>query len=90
MLKEQDYTWINNDFKVVDGWREEARELFDRVLKEDDQIYYDEFLRGSGETATHFMRALVTGEPAVEMVNVINRGYIENLSNDIIVEIPTL
>ncbi|MFY9175869.1 MAG: hypothetical protein WBI74_10620 [Caldicoprobacterales bacterium] len=89
VLKEQDYTWKNNDFKVVDGWREEARELFDRVLKEDDQIYYDEFLRGSGETATHFMRALVTGEPAVEMVNVINRGYIENLSNDIIVEIPT-
>ena len=31
VLMEQDYEWKNNDFKVVDGWREEARVLFDEV-----------------------------------------------------------
>ena len=46
-------------------------------------------MEGSGESATHFMRALATGETTWEMVNVINRGYIENISDGIIVELPT-
>ena len=42
----------------------------------------------SGETATHFIRALTTGTPALEMCNVQNRGYIDNISRDIAVEVP--
>ena len=42
----------------------------------------------SGETATHFMRALTLGTPAMEMCNVLNRGYIDNISRDIAVEVP--
>lgn len=42
----------------------------------------------SGETATHFMRALITGKPVTEMANVINRGYIENVSDGMVVELP--
>lgn len=87
VLKEQDYTWKNNDFKVVDSWREEARRLFDEVREKN--AGYEKFMQGSGETSTHFMRALATGETATEMVNFINCGYIENVSDDIIVEIPT-
>ena len=84
--REKDYTWKNNDFKAVDSWRDESRRLFDRVRLE--KTGYDGFLAGSGETATHFIRALRTGEPAKEMVNVINRGYIDNVS-DVTVELPT-
>lgn len=86
VLLEKDYKWKNNDFVVVQKWRDEARELFDRVRVK--KTGYEEFLEGSGETATHFIRALMTGEPAVEMVNVINRGYIDNVS-EVIVELPT-
>jgi alpha-galactosidase len=87
VLAEQDYRWKNNDFVVVDDWRKENRSLFDEVRV--GRSGFDAFLKGSGETATHFMRALVTGEPAVEMVNVINHGCIANVADDIIVEVPT-
>jgi len=87
VLREKNYKWKNNDFKVIDSWREEARRLFERVLFEDRG--YENFMQGSGETFTHFVRALITGDTAIEMVNVINNGYIDNISNGIIVEIPT-
>lgn len=87
VLEEQDYLWKNNDFKVVDGWREDARKLFDEVRQNNKG--YERFMQGSGETSTHFMRALVTGNVASEMVNVINSGYIDNISDGIIVELPT-
>ena len=87
VLFEKDYKWKNNDFVVVDGWREEARKLFDEVRL--NKTGYEEFLAGSGETASHFIRALITGEPAEEMVNVINDGYIDNVSR-VIVELPTV
>lgn len=87
VLREQDYTWKNNDFIVVDGWRERARKLFDEVREKN--AGYEQFMKGSGETSTHFMRALATGEVASEMVNFLNDGYIDNVSNDIIVEVPT-
>lgn len=87
VLKEQDYTWKNNDFVVVDGWRESARKMFEEVQKKNSG--YERFLQGSGETSTHFMKALVTGETASEMVNIINKGCIDNISDGIIVEVPT-
>jgi alpha-galactosidase len=87
VLQEQDYTWKNNDFVVVDGWRENSRKIFEEVQKKN--AGYERFLQGSGETSTHFMKALITGETASEMVNIINDGYIDNISNGIIVEIPT-
>lgn len=43
VLMEQDYEWKNNDFKVVDGWREEARVLFDEVRTKKEG--YEEFLK---------------------------------------------
>lgn len=87
VLEEQDYTWKNIDFNVIDGWRDGARKLFDEVRQNNKG--YENFMRGSGETSTHFMRALVTGDIASEMVNSINSGYIENISDGIIVEVPT-
>lgn len=87
VLNEKDYEWKNNDFTVVDGWREQARELFDEV-----RIHnrgYEKLLEGSGETAANFIRSLNTGEISSEMVNVVNKGYIDNVSQDIIVELPT-
>jgi len=86
VLKEKNYTWKNNDFKEVEKWRDEGR------LALDDLIYahrgQENFLKGSGETATHFIRALSTGEITTEMVNVPNKGYIRNISDDVIVEVP--
>lgn len=86
VLQEKDYTWKNNDFVAVQSWRDDAKKLLDEVRLS--KSGYEKFLEGSGETATHFIRALMTGEPAVEMVNVINRGYIDNVS-EVIVELPT-
>jgi len=86
VLLEKDYKWKNNDFVVVDGWKAEERALFDDVRLHGRR--FEELLCGSGETATHFIRALMNGEPAIEMVNVINNGYIDNVS-DVIVEVPT-
>lgn len=86
VLQEKDYQWKNNDFVVVDGWREEAAKLFDDIRLRGER--YEEVLAGSRETATHFIRALLTGEPALEMVNVINNGFIDNVS-PVIVELLT-
>ena len=86
VLREKDYEWKNNDFSTTDKWRGWAKELLDDVRLRDTR--YGELLEGSGETATHFIRALMNGDPAIEMVNVINNGYIDNVS-DVIVEIPT-
>lgn len=88
VMEARDYTWKNNDFTVVQGWRDEGDERL-RLLLETGEGLEENFLQGSGETATHFMRSLVTGETSTEMVNVINRGYIENISDGIIVELPT-
>ena len=87
VLKDQDYTWKNNDFIAVDQWREDSQKLLDDMRFKDEG--YDKFLAGSGETATHFIHALATGDVRSEMVNVINKGYIPNISDGIIVEVPT-
>jgi alpha-galactosidase len=85
VLQARDYTWKNNDFVVVDRWRAEGEARLQSALRGDGLAH---FLAGSGETATHFIRALATGEVAHEMVNMLNQGFIENLSNGIIVELP--
>ena len=85
VLAEQNYKWKNVDFDMIDSWRNGSLENI-KKLKEG-KISYKEF-GTSGETATHFIRALVTGKVTLEMANVINRGYIENISDGIIVEIP--
>ena len=87
VMKKRDLIWKNCDFSVLDGWRANDREHLEDVLLRD--TGYDYILAGSGESATHFMRALATGEVTTEMVNVQNRGYIENISDGIIVELPT-
>ncbi|MCL2774521.1 MAG: alpha-glucosidase/alpha-galactosidase [Oscillospiraceae bacterium] len=85
VLKEKDYTWKNVNFNMMDAWRNGS---LDNVKKlKEGKIGFEEF-GTSGETSTHFMRALATGKVALEMANVINKGYIDNISNDVIVEIP--
>lgn len=86
VLREKDYEWKNNDFAATDSWRADGKALLEAIRTGEDR--YDELLCGSGETATHFIRALMNGGQAIEMVNVINNGYIDNVS-DVIVEIPT-
>lgn len=85
VLAEQNYEWKNVDFNMLQEWRDDAFKTLDRFLK--GEINYEEY-GTSGETATHFIRALITGETTREMANVMNKGYIENISDDIIVEIP--
>lgn len=87
VMNRRDLIWKNADFSVMDGWRAEGQAYMDAVLLHD--TGYEHFFEGSGETATHFIRALVTGEVTTEMVNVQNKGYIENISDGIIVEVPT-
>ncbi len=87
VMRERDYEWKNNDFIVVDGWRAEGERKLAAALSGGPELA--EFMDGSGETAAHFIRSLITGSVTTEMVNVINDGYIDNLSRDIIVELPT-
>jgi alpha-galactosidase len=86
VMKERDLEWKNNDFAAVDSWREQDRIKLEGLVRYGKG--HENFLRGSGETATHFIRALVSGETASEMVNVPNKGYIANISEGLIVEIP--
>ena len=85
MLAEKDYKWKNVDFEMLDSWR--TGSLGNVKKLKEGKIGFKEF-GTSGETSTHFMRALATGKVALEMANVINRGYIENISDGVIVEIP--
>jgi len=85
VMNARDYTWKNNDFVPIDAWRAEGDRRLRAALAGEG---LEHFVGGSGETATHFIRALATGETVTEMANVINRGYIPNLSQDIIVELP--
>jgi alpha-galactosidase len=85
VLEEKDYRWKNVDFNELDSWRSSSLKNI-KKLKEA-KIGFQEF-GTSGETSVHFMRALITGTIAVEMANVINKGYIDNVSDDIIVEVP--
>jgi len=87
VMDERNLAWKNNDFVVIDGWREKSRAHLEDVMKNNKG--YEDFLKGSGETSSHFMRSLATGKTTTEMVNVVNRGYIENISDGIIVEVPT-
>ena len=85
VLKEKNYTWKNVNFNDMDSWRNGSLENV-RKLKAG-EIGFKEF-GTSGETSTHFMRALNGGKVALEMANVINRGYIDNISDGVIVELP--
>lgn len=87
VIEKRNLEWKNNDFVVVQKWRDEGQALIDAVLQRNEG--YEEFMKGSGETATHFMRSLATGAVCMEMVNVQNKGYIENVTDGIIVEVPT-
>jgi alpha-galactosidase len=86
VMKERDLAWKNNDFKALDEWRERDRVNLEGLIKENKG--QEQFLTGSGETALHFIKALATGEVTTEMVNLQNKGYIENVSRDMIVEVP--
>jgi alpha-galactosidase len=86
VMKERNIAWKNNDFRAIDEWREHDRENLEGLIKENRG--HEKFLDGSGETATHFIKALAAGEVTTEMVNIQNRGYIENVSRNMIVEVP--
>jgi len=85
VLREQGYHWGNVDFAPLDADRARAAgQVHDLMAKRSGFADFGT----SGESATHFIRALATDKPTVEMANVINRGYIENLSDGMIVELP--
>jgi alpha-galactosidase len=85
VMNARNYKWKNNDFIEVDKWREDGEKRLQAALSGEG---LDHFLKGSGETAARFIRALSTGETVTEMANVVNQGYIPNLSQDIVVELP--
>lgn len=87
VMESMELAWKNNDFLAVDSWRSKDAERL-AALRERGEGY-EHFFEGSGETATHFIRSLVTGSVCTEMVNVLNRGFISNISDGIIVEVPT-
>ncbi|GHV13889.1 alpha-glucosidase/alpha-galactosidase [Spirochaetia bacterium] len=86
VMKERDFTWKNNTFKEVDQWRVDGQKRMDTLIQENKG--FEGFLEGSGETAAHFIRALATGEVTTEMVNLPNKGYISNITDGVIVEVP--
>ena len=86
VIRSRNIAWPNNDFRVIDGWRAEGDRRVRDILDRDEG--YAHFLEGSGESATSLMCALATGSTAMEMVNVTNQGYIENISDGVIVELP--
>jgi alpha-galactosidase len=86
VLNEKNYTWKNNDFKMIDNSRTRDKGVLQQLIREKEG--HENFLKGSGETATHFIRALATGEIITEMVNVPNKGFIRNISDETIVEVP--
>jgi alpha-galactosidase len=86
VMTERDLAWKNNDFKAIDSWRERDRVNLEQLIRENSG--HEKFLHGSGETAVHFIKALAAGEVTTEMVNLQNKGYIENISRDMIVEVP--
>ena len=86
VIREKNYEWKNNDFIEIESWREKERVSLETLLTRHEG--HEKFLQGSGETATHFIRALSSGKITTEMVNVPNRGYIRNVSDGIIVEVP--
>ena len=85
VLKDKDYRWKNANMDEMEKWRSGSLGRIEQ-LKEG-KIGFEDF-GSSGETSTHFIRALTTNKVTLEMANVINRGYIENISDGIIVEIP--
>lgn len=85
VLAEKNYRWKNIDFDLMQQWRDGS--LGRRQAVKEGKIGYKEY-GSSGETATHFIRSLLTGKICIEMANVVNRGYIENVSDGIIVEVP--
>ena len=85
VLQEQDYKWKGIDFDLIESWRNNSFENIQKL--KDGKIGFKEF-SSSTETSVHFIRSLATGKVSLEMANVLNKGYIENISDDIIVEVP--
>ncbi len=85
VLREQNYRWKNVDFAPLEAGRRKEQQRVEALMQ--GKLCFADF-GTSGETATHFMRALITGKPVTEMANVINRGYIENVSDGMVVELP--
>jgi len=85
VLQEKDYKWKGIDFSLIDSWRNGS---FEKIQKlKNGEIGFKDFA-SSTETSVNFIRALVTGKVSLEMANVLNKGYIENISDDIVVEVP--
>jgi alpha-galactosidase len=86
VMQERNLTWKNNDFVVIDNWRDRDFKNLDELINK--RQGFEKFLRGSGETAVHFIKALASGQITTEMVNMRNQGYVGNVSSGMIVEVP--
>jgi alpha-galactosidase len=65
----------------IDRWQKEYAEILETGVKEHSR---------SNEYASHIMESIVTGEPYQIGGNVLNKGFIENLPSDAVVEVPCL
>ena len=84
VLAEKDYKWKGVDFDMLQRGRDSSKKLLSDVR--DGSVDLADL--HCGESAMSFVRALTTGETTLEMANVMNRGYIENISDGVVVEIP--
>jgi alpha-galactosidase len=53
-----------------------------------DELFKEFPLNPSGEPMIPFMEAMVTGQPRMLELNIPNRGAIEGIADDVVVEIP--
>ena len=85
VLREKNYAHQNNDFAWVDQHRQHAAATMEKVIR--GEIGADA-IDAAGETSMRFVRALCSGGPIREMTNVANKGYIDNISDGLTVEVP--
>jgi len=84
-IAEKNIKFAKQEFDEYDGDKGPALAKLARLRA--GEIGIDHFPL-SGESASFFIRSLHSDEVCLEMANVLNRGYIENISDGILVEVP--
>ena len=67
--------------EALQRWEDEKQALSENMVFE---------IKPSVEYATHIMHSILSGEPSVIYGNVLNNGYIKNLPDKCVVEVPCL
>jgi len=80
------YNLALRDNRATDRYRHEGRKACREVV-EGKRPLPD--LKASGERAMHIIASVVNNKNEVHYANIPNKGYIRNLPDDVIVEVPT-